>query len=161
MRTTAAILAGLFLATGLAQAQPKLPPQPSMPPLLKIVSGADKTKGRIFFTEVAARLVPVTREIVENVNGVAVKKTVTEYVTENVKYEVIIAVGSSRIITPDGKLAADEAIWKQVKKGSAVVVSVDGNTPAAPFLRALHQETIIIIPPAPKVVPPVPVPPKS
>ncbi|MBI3823353.1 MAG: hypothetical protein HY289_11840 [Planctomycetes bacterium] len=156
MRTVFTIAAALVLA-GIASAQPGRP-LPAPPPVFKIVSDADKDKGRIIFQQVIYKYVPVTKEVVEIVNGVAVKKAVTEYVVEAVTERHVIDVGNSKIITPDGKRVPDDILWTRIKKDAVVVVSADGNTPAPAFLRALNAETVVIIPPVPKIPPPPPLP---
>jgi hypothetical protein len=140
--------------------------QPGLPPVFKTVAGADKEKGQILFTETVTRAVPVQREIakevIEIVNGMQVKKvvkvTVTEYVMEHVQQTVSHDAAKSRVITPDGKQLPIDEVWKRLKAKSIVLVSADGNTPSAEYLRMLRPEALIIM--LPRVTDPPIVAPK-
>jgi hypothetical protein len=71
-------------------------------------------------------------------------------VTENVfvpeERTTQIDATNSRVITPDGKQLPIDEVWKRLKANTVVLVSADGNTPAAAFLQALNAQTLIIIP---------------
>jgi len=144
MKTTLAVLTGLLLAPSAAQAQPG--GQLGSAPTFKVVASTDKAKGSIVFRERLYKHVPVIREVVEIVNGQQVKKTVTTYETVAEERLIEINAANSRIITPDGKQLPIDEVWKRLKANTVVVVSADSSTPAAPYLRALSAETLIIIP---------------
>ena len=131
----------LMASPAWAQSRPTGPP-----PSFKIVGSTDPAKGLIVFREVLYKHVPVAREVVEIVNGQQVKKTVTTYETVAEERLIEINAANSRIITPDGKQLPIDEVWKRLKANTVVVVSADSSTPAAPYLRALSAETLIIIP---------------
>jgi hypothetical protein len=89
-----------------------------------------------------------------------VTKTVTEYVQVLEQRMVAYNAANSRVITPDGKQLPIDEVWKRVKKDTVIAVSANGNTPAAGFLAALRADTLVMIPPMPKVPVPAPVPPE-
>jgi hypothetical protein len=67
-----------------------------------------------------------------------------------VDYDVVYDIGASRVITTDGKQLPIDEVWKRLKANAVVMVSGDFQTPAAPFLRALRADTLVIIPAPPK-----------
>jgi hypothetical protein len=111
-----------------------------------MVVNADKAKGTIVFQEIVLRTVIVEREVEEIVNGQAVKRKVQVPETVAVQELVAIKVGAGKVITPDGKQVSNEDLWKRLKKGIVVVVSASSEAPAQMYLRALHAETLVIIP---------------
>ena len=144
MKTTLAILIGLLLAPSAARAEPG--GQLGSAPTFKVVASTDKAKGAIVFRERLYKHVPVTREVVEIVNGQQVTTTVTAYETVAEERLIEINAANSRVITPDGKQLPVDEVWQRVKANTVVVVSADSSTPSAPYLRALSAETLIIIP---------------
>jgi len=149
-KSFAGVVAALALMNlALAQDAPK-----GAPPTLKVVASIDKEKGQIVYIETIVRLVPVQRAIVETVNGQAVKKVVTEYVSEYVQEMRVTQIANSRVITPDGKQMPIDEVWKRLAKGTVIAISGDGNQPAQAYLRALNPEILIIIPGPPKNVEP-------
>ena len=59
---------------------------------------------------------------------------------------IVIDVSNSRVITPDEKQLTLDDVWKKMKANSVIVMSANGDTPAAVYLRALNPETLILIP---------------
>jgi hypothetical protein len=143
MKPILSIVTGLLIIASVAVAQPG-PSGP--PPSFKVVGSTDPAKGLIVFRETVYRTVPVQREVVEIVNGVRIKKTVTGYETVAEERTTQIDATNSRVITPAGKQLPIDEVWKKLKANTVVAVSADGNTPAAAYLRALNAETLIIIP---------------
>jgi hypothetical protein len=138
----------LFLACPLLMASPAWaqsgPSGP--PPSFKIVGSTDPAKGLIVFREILYKTVQVQREVVELVNGMTIKRTVTENVFVPEERTTQIDATNSRVITPDGKQLPIDEVWKRLKANTVVLVSADGNTPAAAYLRALNAQTLVIIP---------------
>lgn len=132
MRIAFAILSVMLLSAALAHAQPAEPANP--PPVFMVIASADKVKGEIVFLE----------KVYKIVNG----QTVAE------EYKAEITIADCRVIMPNGKQVPNDDLWKRLKNGTVVVVSTDGKMPAAPILRALNAETLVIIPAAPKIAPP-------
>src|SRR5262249_46641963 len=95
-------------------------------------------------------LLPVPRQVavVEkiNVNGQFIERTriVTAYTFESIQstYEL----SGARVITPDGKQLPIDEVWKRLKENVVVAVAGDSNTPNEAYLRALHNDTLVIIP---------------
>lgn len=144
MKSNLVILTCLLLAPSLAQAQPGGQPGPA--PTFKVVASTDKAKGLIVFREILYKHVPVTREVVEIVNGQQVKVTRTALETVAEERLIEINAANSRVITPDGKQLPIDEVWKRLKANTVVVVSAHSSTPSAPYLRALSAETLTIIP---------------
>jgi hypothetical protein len=153
MKRTFLILAAFLCATGAATAQT------SVPPSFKLVAGTNKDKGHVSITDTVMVPVFIQKVVVAIENGQKVERveTVTEYRYETREY--VFDAGKSRIITPDGKQLPIEEVWKRLKKGTVVVVSGDGNTPAQEYLRALNAETLVIIQTPAQVVVPMPIAP--
>jgi hypothetical protein len=142
MKHLVAILSCLAFVSGVfAQDAPKGPP-----PIFKVVTSVDAAKGQIQFKETVTKVVPVQKEIDVNVNGQIMKQVITEYVSVLEERSYVVEVANARVITPDGKKIANDDIWKRVKAKNVVVLSANGDTPAAEYLRALHPETVVIIP---------------
>ncbi len=163
MKDALAILTAFLLLTSFATAQPA---PAGLPPVFKVVTGTDKTKGLIEFIETTTRVVPELREVLKEItvveNGVQVKQLVKELVTVHVpvtvQSKVVIDAAKSRVMTPDGKQLPIDEVWKRLKKDTVVLVSSNGNTPAQAYLKALNAETLVVIAPQMNgvVVPPVP-----
>jgi hypothetical protein len=146
MKYVIALLSCLLIAfSAIAQEAPKGPA-----PILKVVTSVDSAKGLIHFKVAVTRYVPVAKEIEVEANGQKVKQTVTEFVAEVREETHAIETAKSRIIAPNGKQIPNEDLWKRVKANTVVVISGDGNAPAAEYLRTLHPDTVVIIPAAAK-----------
>jgi hypothetical protein len=154
MRFLIAIL-GCFVVVTAADAQP--PGIPQAAPRLHVVRETTPAKGAIVLIHLSVEQVPVEVEetVIKDGEKIVVKKIV--YKGVYVERSLNIDATKSRIITRDGKQVPIEEVWKRLKPNIVVAVSADENAPAAPFLHALSEETLIIIP-----VPPAPVaPPKQ
>ena len=143
---TLCILSTSSSSIALAQPAPQGPP-----PALKVVAGVDKEKGQIIFKESVIRYVTREKEVVEIVNGQAVKKVVRETVPVLEEFKTSSDIANSRVIQTDGRQLPIDEVWKRVTKGSVIAVSGDRNQPAPAYLRALDAETLVLIPgpPAP------------
>ena len=142
MKALIATVSCLVLASvALAQQPPK-----GMPPTLRVVLHLDKDKGQLVIGESIVRHVPVTvqRNVIKD--GQNVVETVTEITTVVEERLIMIDVANSRAITPDGKQLPIDEVWTRVKKYSVIALSADGNTPASEYLRALNNNTLVIIP---------------
>ncbi len=142
MRATV-IVASWFILVSHSQAQPG--PQ-GPPPAFKVVASTKPDKGELVFLETVTRMVPVQKQVVVIKNGQQVTETVTEYVSFLEQRHVLIDIGKSRVITPDGKQLPIDEVWKRLKAGTVIVLAADANTPAQIYLRALNAETLVIIP---------------
>ena len=144
-------IAGVFLAAGLASAQP--PALASPPPIFHVVGKTIPEKGLVVFLSYksVSEMVPV-KELI-NVNGKQVE--VTKYATRvtYVPVETTNDISNARVITTESKQLAIDEVWKRLKAGTVVAVSTDGQAPAAPYLRALNANTLVIIPGPPKKQP--------
>ena len=85
------------------------------------------------------------REVVKIKDGQQVKEKITVHVPVYEQYQTLIEAANSRIMTPDGKQLPIDEVWKRLKKDSVVAVS-GGINPPEVFLRALHADTLVIIP---------------
>jgi SpoU rRNA methylase family enzyme len=124
-----------------------------IPPAFKMVTNVDQKKGQVFILETLHKAVPVTVERVVVVNGKEERVTETRQQMVAEQRMIVIDMSSSRVITPDEKQLPLDDVWKKMKANSVIVMSANGNTPAAAYLRALHPETMVLIPgppPAPK-----------
>lgn len=146
---TRTLAVALFLASA-----PLVIAQPGglgLPPSFKMVANVDQKKGQVFIQETVYKAVPVMvqRAVIVNGKQEIVTETRTEMVAE--QRVVVIDMAISRVITPDEKQLALDDVWKKVKSNSVIVMSADGKTPGAAYLRALNPETLVIIPgpPAP------------
>ncbi len=142
----------LVLTTNLAQAQP--PAIVGAAPTLRVVTGVDDKKGVVYFTETLTRYVPVVKTIVVIENGQQVNKNVTETVAVMEQRVIVIDLTKSRVITPNGKQLPIDDVWKRLKTNTVIALSADSNTPAAAYLNAFNEQTLIVIPPPPVMAPP-------
>jgi hypothetical protein len=117
-----------------------------LPPSFKMVTNVDQKKGQVFIQEIVYKAVPVTvqRAVIVNGKQEIVTETRTEMVAE--QRVVVIEMANSRVITPDEKQLALDDVWKKLKTNSVIVMSADGKTPGAGYLRALNPEALVIIP---------------
>ena len=110
------------------------------------LDGTTPDKGLIFFTIHQKRLeqVPVKEKI--NVDGKVIE--VVTLITREVyvPVEAHVEITKGRVISPDGKQLPNDQVWKRLKAGSVIVLSMEGITPAEPYLRALNKDTLIVIP---------------
>jgi hypothetical protein len=150
MKSFLAILTMLLLWPSFAFAQPG---PTGAPPILKVVSKAEKEKGEVLLLTSVTKYVPVTVEKEVVVDGMKMKVTVTENVAVSEMVQEVIKISDGRVITPDGKQLPLDEVWKRLTKNTVVAVSLDGNTPGQAYLRALNPNTLIIIPGAPKNAP--------
>jgi hypothetical protein len=117
------------------------------------VANVDEKKGQVFIVETLHKAVPVTVERVVVVNGKEERVTETRQQMVAEQRMIVIDMSNSRVITPDEKQLPLDDVWKKMKANSVIVMSANGNTPAAAYLRALNPETMVLIPgppPAPK-----------
>lgn len=147
MKTALAILT-VLVSPCLALAQGSAPP-----PALKLVSGIEKEKGEVTLLTTVIKFVPVTVEREVIVNGMKMKITVTEYTNVSEQRQEIVKITDGRVITPDGKQLPLDDVWKRLTKNTVIAVSIDGNTPAQTYLRALSPNTLILIPGPPAPMP--------
>lgn len=143
-------LATLLSAMEVAHAQPAAPIGP--PPTFKVVNKIDKMQSEIFFLETVVKLVEQNFQRVVIVNGKQETVTETRFVPVMEQRISLFNVANSRAITTDGKQLPIEEVWNRLKKDAVVAVSVDGNTPAQMYLRALNPEVIVLIPGPPPPV---------
>lgn len=142
----------LLLSVNLATAQP--PAITGTAPTLRVVAGVDSKVGLITILETVTRFVPVVKTIVVIENGQQINKNVTETVAVMEQRHIAIEMTKSRVITTNGKQLPIDDVWKRVKVNTIIALSADGNTPAAAFLQALSDQTLIVIPPPPVMAPP-------
>jgi hypothetical protein len=137
----------VLLSATLVAAQPGA--GTDFPPAFKMVTNVDQKKGQVIILETVHKAVPVLVERIVVVNGK--EERVTETRNEMVSEQRMIAIdmSNSRVITPDGKQLTLDDVWKKMKAKSVIVMSANGDTPAAVYLRALNPETLIVIPGAP------------
>ena len=133
----------LTLSIHVAQAQP---PVPGAAPILRVVQKVDDQKGMVYFSDVIIRHVEEQRQYAEIVNGQEVRKFKTVTVPVMTQVTIAIDIGKSRVITTNGKQLPIDDVWKRLKTNTVVATSGNGDTPAQPFLQALSEQTLIIIP---------------
>jgi hypothetical protein len=162
MKYLVAILSCLaFVAGAIAQETSK-----DLPPLLRVVVKTDPDKGQILYKEITYVNEPVKKKGAVQKGIAVVEVDVYEDRFVPVEGHLIIDIGTrqvtkldgtrgyrtveTRFITTDGKQLAIADVWKRVKAKTVIAVSRNGETPAAEFLRALHPDTVVIIPDAAK-----------
>jgi hypothetical protein len=151
----AALLASLQAA--LAQDKPKPPAGPS--PLLIVISNADKAAGKITYQNMV--YVTVAKEVEDTVvvDGKQVKVKRVVYETVPTMTEAAIAVKMGMALDTGGKALDEDTVWKALTRGAVVVVSQDGKMVEPAYLSVFKKETVVLVPPLPKLVPPMPLPP--
>jgi hypothetical protein len=151
MRVSIAYLL-LALLPSVTNAQPA-PPSPAPPPGLHVINDVVPEKGHAIVNQIGTRI--EERLVTEKVmlNGMVVDVTKTVRVPAQFTYQTLYDIAASRVITPDGRQLPIDEVWKHLKKDSVVAISADFNMPAAPFLRALNPQTLVIIPAPPKKEP--------
>jgi hypothetical protein len=150
-----------FVAGAIAQETPK-----DLPPLLRVVVKTEPDKGRILYKAITYVNEPVKKKgvVCDGIALVEVDMFEDRFVP--VEGHVIIDIGTRRLttldgkggnrtvetrfVTTDGKELAIVDVWKRVKPNTVIAVSANGETPAAEFLRALHPDTVVVIPDAVK-----------
>jgi hypothetical protein len=150
-----------FVAGAVGQETPR-----DLPPLLRVVVKTDPDKGQILYKEISFVNEPVRKKGAVQ-KGIAVEEVdVYEDRFVPVEGQVIIDIGTrhlvkldgtgwkrtveTRFVTTDGKQLAIADVWKRVKANTVIAVSRNGEMPAAAFLRALHPDTVVVIPDAVK-----------
>ncbi len=116
------------------------------PPALRVVAGVDPKAGIITFAYTVTRQVPVIKTITVIENGMAITKNVQDLTTVAEQRMVAIEIAKSRVITPNGKQLPIDEVWQRLKANTVIAMSADGNTPAAAYLQALSERTLVIIP---------------
>ena len=146
-RPFAALLSALALAPALSAA-PALPPQPpeippGPPPSLAF---AQASGDQITVTVPVTRMVPVTRQTVEEVNGIkrVVQVTSSQLVIETRRQ--VIDPKTTGAYGVDGKEIDREKLPQLLKDRTVVVVSTDGQKVSPAYLRALKEGTIVLVP---------------
>jgi hypothetical protein len=147
--------AGLLLAlTGTVHGQG--PPAKVISPLHFVVdTGIDRANKIIGYTQTV--VVPVYREEIVVVDGKEVRQMTTGF--ENVKRDGKFALKGGKVLDAKGKELPEDEVWKRVKPGSAVLVSVFGPNIEPAYLRILRDDAVILVLPQPPPAPPVPPPP--
>jgi hypothetical protein len=142
------VIALFLVSAALVTAQPGAM---GLPPAFKMVANVDQKKGQIVILETVYKAVPVTVERVVIVNGQQQRVTETQQQFVAEQRMVVVDMANSRVITPDEKQLQIDDVWKKLKANSVIIMSADGKTPAAAYLRALNPEALVLIPgpPAP------------
>jgi hypothetical protein len=137
-----ALIAALLAAPG--PDKPKFPQGAT--PTIATVAEINKDAGTCTLRTTVTKPVTVSREIAENVNGVIVKKVVTQtrLITETKDEKV--AVKDSPITDAEGNKVAEEDAWKRLTAGTTVVVSADGNKVDPAYLAAFKKDTLVLQP---------------
>lgn len=148
MKTYAA-LAGLLILANLALSQGE---SPGLAPSLRLVGKVDHAKG--VFTTVDTVQIPtmVEKQIDILINGQAVKQTVRETIMRPLGQITKWTIKPGRFIGTDGKDVPAEELPKRLRANTVIGVSNDGNAPGRVFLRALHPECLIFLPPPQKAL---------
>lgn len=122
-------------------ADPTIEPK-GAPPMLMAARIKD---GKLMSSVMKA--VPVTKQVVVEVEEGGVKKKVIQTVTEYVMVaeEHAFDLKGATITTADGKKLTPEAAAKRLTKTSVVVISTDGKAVHAGYLQALKKDTIVIV----------------
>jgi hypothetical protein len=138
------LIAGALLAAPAPGDKPNFPQGTT--PTLATVADIDKDAGTCTLRTTIVKLVAVNQEVVENVNGMLVKKivTVTRLVPE-MKDEKV-AIKGTPITDAEGNKIAEEDAWKRLMPGTTVVVSADGNKVDPAYLAAFKKETLVLQP---------------
>lgn len=150
-----------FFPGGFAQEKPK-----DLPPVLRVIVKVEPDKGRIIYKEITHVNEPVRKKEFRRDGIAVVEVDVFEDRIVPVEGEGIIDIGTrhlvrldgsgwkrtveARFITTDGKELAMAEVWKRLKTGTVIAVSLNGETPTSEFLRALHPDTVVVVPDAVK-----------
>jgi len=141
MKKVLSICAVLLCSMSVAHAQPGAA---TPPPTLQFLEKVNADVGVIFLRESVQ--VPQFKEIEEKImkDGIIiiVKKRIVEHVSVDRIAEV--PVRTIRVFTADGKKMSMEDVLK-IKPGTVVVVSVDGDLPAAAYLKVFRPDTPVIV----------------
>ena len=139
-------------------------------PSLVMVSGIDKAKGQIAFTDACVIMVPVStiikEKVVEKLPGgneqeKEVTKVVTKYVQEFKQQTFKLDLAKIKVITADGKPLLMDELWQRVKPNTVVAISETGKAPQQGYLQVLKADTIVLILDAPLMGDPLPAPPQT
>lgn len=150
-----------FVAGASAQPTPK-----DLPPVLRVVVKAEPDKSRILYKEITYVNEPVKKKRSVLREDGLVEIDVFEDRFVPVEGHAILDIGlrhvvlmdgkggkktvETRFITTDGKPLAIAEVWKRVKAETVIAISKTGETPAPAYLRALHPDTVVVIPDAVK-----------
>jgi hypothetical protein len=162
MKHLVAILSCLgFVAGATGEERPK-----DLPPLLRVVVKSDRDKNQILYKEINFVNEPVRKKGAVQDGIAVIEVDVYEDRFVPVEGHFIIDIGTrqvttldgkggyrtveTRFITTDGKQLALADVWKRVKPNTVIAISANGEAPAAEFLRALHPDTVVVIPDAAK-----------
>src|SRR5436190_7696331 len=124
----------LLLSVTVVAAQPGT--GTDFPPSFKMVTNVDQKKGQVIVLDTVHKPVAVTVERIVVVNGKEEKITETRHQMVSEQRMIAIDMSNSRVITPDGKQLQLDDVWKKMKAKSVIVMSANGDTPAAVYLRA-------------------------
>ncbi len=151
MKAALAILVCCSLTAGIALAQSGGPR--GAPPTFATIVKTTPAKGEIVLQQLkpVEKAVEVVKKVRQNDKDVIVKEIVV--VTDLVPYHLSLQATAIRFITPDGKGVPIDEVWKRLKANTVIAVSADSETPAAAYLRALHPETLVMIPVLPSGTP--------
>jgi hypothetical protein len=146
MRFVISALSILFtVSSAVARDKAKDGPDGSAP-IFKFVSRVDPDKGIIEFKDRVLVPVIVTKQIIENINGKDVVRTVTEQANVMETRISQIEIANKRFLTANGKAIPMADLWKRVKANTVVVISGDFDTPSEEYLRVLNPEAVVIVP---------------
>jgi hypothetical protein len=125
---------------------------PTSPQPLQVVAQLDKD-GNILIHQTLPELRTETLERLVNKDGRQVKETYT--VTKIVHVPVIhkLAAKTVQVYRADGKMVDPKALPKLLKKPTTVLVTIDGQMADPFYLQILKEGTLILVPPAVKVLP--------
>jgi hypothetical protein len=134
----------VLVAMNVLVAQPTTTPGPA--PIFSVVQATTPEKGHAVLIRrtIVIEQVPVREKF--KVDGRFEERVVYQSHPRSVEYSVVYDIGTSRVITPDGKQLPIEEVWKRMKPNTVVAISGDFNTPAPTYLRALHPQVLVIIP---------------
>jgi hypothetical protein len=152
-----ALLLTLFHAP--VPVEPKVePPKGSAPAIL--VAGVDK-EGRLFAERMRTRYVTQQRTVNQVVNGKAVTKVYTVMVPVTETYRQHWSLDKAAISEAGGKKLDKEALAKRLAKPAVIVMSSDGKSIDAGYLKLFQKDTLVVVIPAPPSKIPPPVPPRK
>jgi hypothetical protein len=138
------LIAASLLAAPAPADKPGFPDGPT--PTIATVAAIDKDGGTCTLRTILVVQVTENTEVVEVVNGVAVKRivTVTRLVTKD--REEKVSIKDTPIADAEGNKVAEDAAWKRLTPGTTVVISADGNKVDPAYLAAFKKETLVLQP---------------
>jgi hypothetical protein len=166
MHVLASVL-GLALAVP-AGDEEKLPLPQGPPPTIMVVSGVEADAAKIRFRRVETVFVPFQVAEVVVVNGKNVVVTKTTIKQEIRTVEVAYSLKEAKIRSAAGKDINVRDALKQLKAGTAVLVSETGKDVDRAYLSVVNPDTLVLmiprhvdVPEPPGVAPPEVVPPPA